>query len=240
LRYYFKYIAGLPERTVSAALVFGSAIHRGVEHHFNELLAGNEPPTLEALTGEYDRHWRDTDERIVKFGKDDDRESLHPLAQRMFAAFQASTFAQPEGHIIGVEEQLRGPVIAGCPDLLGRIDLLIETNESIVVTDLKTARSRWSSEQVADQAGQLLLYSELVRGMAPHKKLRLRFAVVTKAKLPSVDLYEVDANPKQIDRTKRIVERVWRAIEARSFYPAPTPMQCPTCPFRAPCRDWQG
>ena len=28
LRYYFHYIVGLPERTVSASLVFGSAIHR--------------------------------------------------------------------------------------------------------------------------------------------------------------------------------------------------------------------
>ncbi len=40
LRWYFKYIAGLPERTVSSSLVFGSAIHRSVEHHFNELMAG--------------------------------------------------------------------------------------------------------------------------------------------------------------------------------------------------------
>jgi RecB family exonuclease len=63
LRYYFRYIAGLPERTVSASLVFGAAIHRAVEHHFNELLAGNEPPNIEALVGEYDRHWSDIDAR---------------------------------------------------------------------------------------------------------------------------------------------------------------------------------
>ncbi|MBA4015746.1 MAG: hypothetical protein C0483_01015 [Pirellula sp.] len=38
LRYYFRYIAGLQERTVSASLIFGSAIHCAVEHHFNELM----------------------------------------------------------------------------------------------------------------------------------------------------------------------------------------------------------
>ena len=240
LRWYFKYVAGLPERTVSSSLVFGSAIHRSVEHHFNELMAGNEPPTLEALVGEYDRHWQETDESVVKFGKEEYKESLGPLAQRMLAAFQTSSMAKVEGHIIGVEEQLRGPVIAGAPDLLGRIDLLVETTNELIVTDLKTARSRWSAEQVADSGGQLLLYSELVRQLAPRKKLRLQFAVITKAKEPSVDLHEVAADPKQIDRTKRIVERVWRAIEAEHFYPSPSPMQCPTCPFRDQCRAWCG
>lgn len=240
LRWFFKYVAGLPERTVSSSLVFGSAIHRSVEHHFNELMAGNEPPTLEALIGEYDRHWQQTDEGVMKFGKEEDKESLGPLARRMLAAFQTSSMAKVEGHIIGVEEQLRGPVIAGAPDLLGRIDLLVETRDELIVVDLKTARSRWSAEQVADSGGQLLLYSELVRPLAPRKKLRLQFAVITKAKEPSVDLHEVVADRKQIDRTKRIVERVWKAIESGAFYPAPSPMQCPTCPFREPCRKWAG
>lgn len=240
LRYYFKYVAGLPERTVSSSLVFGSAIHRAVEHHFNELMVGSEPPTLDGLIGEYDRHWQETDESVVKFGKEEDKESLGPLAQRMLAAFQSSSMARVEGHIIGVEEQLRGPMIAGAPDLLGRIDLLVETRDELTVVDLKTARSRWSAEQVAESGGQLLLYAELVRQLAPRKKLRLRFAVITKAKEPSVDLHEVAADSKQIDRIKRIVERVWKAIETGTFYPAPSPMQCPTCPFRQPCRAWAG
>ncbi|HND55289.1 MAG TPA: PD-(D/E)XK nuclease family protein, partial [Pirellulaceae bacterium] len=143
LRYYFRYIAGLPERTVSASLVFGAAIHRAVEHHFNELLAGNEPPNIEALVGEYDRHWSDVESATVQFGKGDDRDSLSELARRMFAAFQGSPLAQPGGHVIGVEETLRGPIVAGIPDVLGRVDLLVESADELVLTDLKTSRSRW-------------------------------------------------------------------------------------------------
>src|SRR5688572_8464395 len=164
LRYYFRYVAGLPERTVASSLVFGSAVHRAVEHHFNELMAGNEPPSVEALLGEYDRHWQDVDPQAVQFGKEDDIESLGQLAQRMFTAFQTSDLATPAGRIIGVEEELRAPVVAGCPDLLGRVDLLVETSDALVVTDLKTSRARWSREQADDSAGQLLLYHELVRG----------------------------------------------------------------------------
>jgi CRISPR/Cas system-associated exonuclease Cas4 (RecB family) len=240
LRYFFKYVAGLPERTVSASLVFGSAVHRAAQFHFEELLAGNEPPCLDALIAEYDRHWQEVNPQLVQFGKDDDIESLGGLVSRMLAAFQASTVAKPVGQIIGIEEQLRGKVIDGCPDLLGRLDLLVETDDALVVTDLKTSRSRWSSEQVDDQSAQLLLYSQLVSRLAPGKRLRLQFAVITKTKEPAVDVHEVVYDQRRVERTKRVVEHVWRAIEGEHFYPAPSPLQCPSCAFRDACRAWKG
>ena len=240
LRYYFRYVAGLPERAVSSSLVFGGAVHRAVEHQFNELLAGNEPPCLEALLGEYHQHWLDLDGQTVHFGEKDDAASLEVLARRMLTAFQSSPLALPEGNILGVEEELRGPIVAGCPDVLGRLDLIVETSKAVIISDLKTSRSRWSREQVDDSAGQLLLYHELARDFAPGKQLRLQFAVITKAKEPSVELHEVTADAQQLDRTKRIVERVWQAIAAGSFYPAPSPLSCPSCSFREPCRAWHG
>lgn len=240
LRYFFRYVAGLPERTISSSLVFGSAVHRAVELHFNELLAGNEPPTADTLLGEYDRHWLEVDPTAVRFGKDESRERLGELAGRMLEAFQASSLAVPEGRIIGVEEELREPLLSGCPDVLGRIDLLIETTDELIVTDLKTARSPWSRSQADDSAGQLLLYHELVRDFAPRKRTRLQFAVITKSKEPSIELHEVPVDPKRIGRTKRVMERVWKAIEGKHFYPTPSPVACASCPFRQPCRDWQG
>lgn len=238
LRYYFRYVAGLPEKTISSSLVFGSAVHRAVEHHFNELMAGNEPPTLDALFGEYDRHWAEADPQVVQFCKDDDVESLSKLATKMFTAFQTSSLARPTGRIIGVEEELRGNIVAGCPDLLGRIDLIEETADELVVTDLKTSRSRWSRDQADDSAGQLLLYHELVRNFAPRKRVRLQFAVLTKTKEPAFDLHEVPADRRNVDRMKRIVERVWQAIDSQVFFPAPSTMQCSGCSFREPCRAW--
>jgi CRISPR/Cas system-associated exonuclease Cas4 (RecB family) len=240
LRYYFRYVVGLPERSVSASLVFGSAIHRAVEHHFNELMAGNEPPNLDALLAEYDRAWQERDPAEVNFGKDDDLESLAQLATRMLTTFQAHDFSKSNGTIIGVEEELRGDIIPGCPDVLGRVDLLIENANELVVTDLKTSRSRRSKNQAEDSAGQLLLYSELVKPLIPSKRVRLQFAVLTKTKEPAIDLHEVPMDQKRVDRVKRIVERVWQAIEREMFYPAPSPMNCPTCPFRGPCRTWPG
>lgn len=86
----------------------------------------------------------------------------------------------------------------------------------------------------------LLLYNELVKHWLPGKQLRLRFVVLTKTKEPVIDVHEPPAEPHRVDRTKWVVERVWRAIEAGAFYPAPSAMQCPGCLYREPCRAWQG
>jgi RecB family exonuclease len=238
LRHHFRYVMGLPESTVSASLVFGRAIHQAVEHHFNELLAGNEPPTLDALLAEYDRAWSEVDTNQVTFGKDDDVERLGQLSQRMLAAFQNSSIALPSGSIIGVEEELRGPIVSGCPDLLGRLDLIIESPDDVTIVDLKTSRTRWSTEQVDDQAEQLLLYSELLRTIVPGKTLRLQFAVITKTKEPAVELHEVAYSTARVERTRQSLRLIWGAIESGIVYPAPSLLGCGGCPFRDPCRVW--
>ncbi len=52
---------------------------------------------------------------------------LTGLAQRMLAVFQVNSLARPKGLILGIEEDLCGPVIPGYPDILGRLDLVVET-----------------------------------------------------------------------------------------------------------------
>ena len=240
LRYFFKYVVGLPEESVSASLVFGSAIHRSIEHHFRELLAGKPLPELDALLAVYRQEWGDRNGGQIRFGKEETKGSLDSLALRMLAAFAASDLAVPEGRILAVEEELRGSLIPGLPDLLARIDLIVETPNELVIADWKTSRTRWSAEQVEESASQLLLYSDLVRQLAPGKALRVEFAVLTKTKLPSAERHGFLVDPTQVERTKATVARVWWAIEAEHFYPAPSAMGCAACPFRQPCRQWTG
>jgi len=240
LKYFFRYIAGLPEETVSASLVFGSAIHRAIEHHFQELLAGNPPPELPALVEQYRAEWQERDPKLVRFGKVDDQQSLDELAQRMLGAFQKSDLSRPKGTILAVEEELRGSVIPGIPDLLGRVDLIIVTTDALVVSDWKTSRARWSRDQAEDSAEQLLLYTELARDFAPGKQLRIEFTVLTKTKEVTVEQHGLGVDPARVDRTKRVIERVWDAIQAQHFYPAPSITGCAGCPFHEPCRNWRG
>jgi RecB family exonuclease len=238
LRYYFRYVLGLPEETVSANLVFGAAFHAAVQFHFEQLLAGNPPPDLDTLLGVFWESWRERGTATIRFGKKDNLDSVGHLADRMLWAFQESAFAHPTGTILAVEEELRGPIVPGCPDLLARVDLLIDAGDALVLSDFKTSRGSWNEDDVVEAAPQLLLYSELAQELCDGKPLRLEFAVLTKTKSPVLTTHPVDLHPQLVDRTKRVVERVWQAITAQHFYPNPSPLNCPTCPFQAPCRAW--
>jgi putative RecB family exonuclease len=230
----------LPEPTVSASLVVGAGLHAGIEHHFRQLLIDNTPPSLDTLLDVFWSAWHERDGQVVVFGKGEDINSVGRLADRMFRAFQASSFAKPRGTIVGVEEELRGQIVPGLPDLLARVDLMVDEADVFVVTDFKSARSSWTDEHVGDAASQLLLYHELVKPLADGKPVRLRFAVLNKNKAPDLVMHDVPVDRQQIDRTKRIGERVWRTIRAGNFYPSPGPLNCHSCPYRQPCRAWKG
>lgn len=242
LCYRFKYIDSLPETVVSSALIFGGAIHSALGFHFTERLCGNEPPSLDQLLDAFQEAWRDRSEDCedIRFGKGEDHNSLSALADRMLNALREHPASESNDTVIGIEEELRGELIPGAPDLLARIDLLTTASDTLVITDFKTARSRWSQGQAENSSSQLLLYSELARRLMPDREVRLRFLVLTKTKTPTVEAFDVEVTPHLARRTIKAVEHTWRAIEAGHFYPAPSPINCPTCPFRSECNAWTG
>lgn len=240
LRWHFRYAQDLPEAFVSSGLVFGSAIHQAAELHYRELLSGNPAPDLDTLLSSYEAAWRERDLASIKFGKDEDINSLSDLAERVLTAFRTSPLANPSGQIVGVEEELRGRFVEECPELLARVDLLVDEGSELVVTDLKTAKSRWSQHQANDSGGQLMLYSELAKELMPGKPIRLQFLVITKSKSPVVELHKINIDSARIKRTRSIVRQVWQAMRRGIIFPSPSPMNCPNCPFQKPCRHWLG
>ncbi len=131
-------------------------------------------------------------------------------------------------------------LVEGVPDLFGRVDLLTENSDSLVITDIKTSRGKWSQEQVEDSGEQLLLYSHLASEISPGKKVATRFLVLTKTKEPVIEEHTREVSPVAVKRTLAGVERVWWAISAGNFYPAPSTMNCASCGYRAACRGLGG
>lgn len=240
LRHWFRYTAKLPEESVSAAVVLGSALHAAVEHHFRALLAGEGPPSHDVLLDVFWADWNARDQDIIRFSAGEDANSVGKLADRMLVAFRSSEFARPHGSIVAIEEELRGRIIDGVPDLLARLDLVVDEGDAIAVTDFKSTRSAWNEDHVADAATQLYLYYALVQDLADGRPVRLRFAVLTKGKVPELRLHEVPSDPRRIRRATRVAANIWRAMRMGVVFPNPSPMNCPTCPYRAPCREWQG
>jgi len=91
-----------------------------------------------------------------------------------------------------------------------------------------------------DKPDHTSVLGELASRLAPERSLRLQFAVLTKSKSPVVEVHEVTVDPSRVDRTKRVFERTWSAIESGLVYPAPSVMNCSGCPFQQPCREWTG
>ena len=240
LKYKFRYVDGLPEESVSAALVFGTGIHTAIEQHFQATLAGDAQPDVEKLMFAYRSAWLPHEPDAVSFGSKETRESLDDLAGRMLTAFLASEYAGVNGRVLGVEEEIRGMLVEGVPDLYGRVDLLTEDTDSLVITDVKTSRGKWSPEQVEDSGEQLLLYSHLASEISPGNKIATRFLVLTKTKEPVIEEHVREVNLADVKRTLVGVERVWRAIESGVFYPAPSVVACSGCGYREACRAWVG
>ncbi len=153
----------------------------------------------------YGDAWNERDGQ-VHFGKDD-RTSLDSLAHRMLLAFQQSASALPQGRILAIGEELRGQLVPGVPDLLARVDLIVDQPDSLVIRDWKTSHSRWSREQVDESVEQLLLYSELIRDVAPGKKIKVEFTVLTKTKDVNLDRHSIDVDRVKVARIKRISSR---------------------------------
>jgi putative RecB family exonuclease len=240
LKYWFRYVAGMPEETVSSALVFGTGIHAAIESFYRAELAGEAKPDVEQLLFAYRSAWLPQDPEAIQFGTSETRASLDALATKTLAAFLKSPAASVQGRVLGVEEEIRGTFVEGVPDLYGRIDLVTEDDDQLVLTDFKTSRGKWSTEQADDASEQLVLYSKLAGELAPGKKLVTRFLVLTKTKEPVIEEHLGEVRPDRVARAVTSVERVWRAISAGNFYPAPSVVGCASCGYRQACEGWRG
>ncbi len=240
LKWHFRYVQRLPEEVIGSALVFGSSVHSGVQRHFESLLETGHAPDLDALLEAFDQCWETFDSELIKFGRADNAESMRELAAKMFTAFQASDFASPDGTIVAIEESLRGEFVAGMPDVLARVDLAVQDGDDLVLTDFKTSRSRWTGEQAQNSAEQLLLYADLAGRVLDGKRIKLQFAVVTKAKTPQLEVHEVSLDMARLNRSKAIYGKVWDAIQSGNVYPSPSQMNCHACGYKSACRAWTG
>jgi putative RecB family exonuclease len=239
LKYQYRYVDQFPEEYVSYSLIFGSAIHAALEVFFRERLSTRQTLGIDALMAVYHESWIETDLSNIRFGKGEDLAGQGRLAERMLQAFLDSHASRPSGAIVGIEEEVRAPVIANCPDLLARLDLMVESEDAILITDFKTSRARWSAAETDANEGQLLIYHEVIRELAD-KPIRLQFAVITKTKQPDIELRTVDPDPQKIERIRRLVQNVWASIQTGLFYPVPSAMNCPGCGYRDRCSRWNG
>ena len=249
-KFSFSYIEKAEPEFIPNSLIFGGSIHSVLELYYRCKLEGL-AVTKEALLSAYHDSWQQQlakakelagKEVPVKYNKAQDIDTLHALADRMISAFLASQLAQPKGIILGVEEHLTVELDPELPDVLAKVDLVLQTDGSLHVVDFKTSRSRWNDQKALESADQLVLYGATLETMSAslHLPVKLHFAVMTKAKTPVVQLVQVPTSPMQLQTLKETVGSVWQHIQSGNFYPSPSPMNCGGCQFRSRCPVFAG
>src|SRR5437867_1915608 len=65
LKFFFRYVAGLAEKTISTSLAFGSAMHAALQWHFEQLLAADKPPSHDTLLEVFWDDWHVHDHQTM-------------------------------------------------------------------------------------------------------------------------------------------------------------------------------
>lgn len=245
LKWYHQYVQRLKPERISSALLMGIGFHAGIELHFQSLMAAEPEPSLNALMDSYGQAWNQQSGNIpVAYGRGQDYESVANQARRMFETFQSSAYATVQGQIIGLEESFKVVLHPSLPDLAGRVDLLSydQTSNVLYITDYKTSRSLWRSDQAREQSNQLMLYAEGCKALARDlgAEIKLRFVVVTKTKDPKIEVIPIDFDPFEVNRSKGVLRAVFQAMLTGVTYPAPSPLSCTSCGYRRRCDEWTG
>lgn len=240
-KFAYRYIEEAAPEFVPAALAFGSAFHAAVDCVHQARIEGQPVPSVESILSRYDEAWKSEVESDVRFAKEEDSITLRESAERMLDAYREFILVSGVGEsasIIAIEESRRFGLLADVPPIEMRLDLLeLTASGDLIVSDVKTSRSRWNDTNAREHLPQLILYANgllpLVKELGA-KRIVPRFVVVTKAKKPVVQVIEPKATQEDVSRLKDQVAATWSAIQAGIFVKRES-WACTQCPFQKRC-----
>ena len=238
-KYFLQYVDRRPPAFRPIALAFGTAWHAAVGHRLEAHRDGQVAPAEELYEVFRDvlEHEAARPGPPVLF--DDEEAHLEQTIDagiRMLDVF-LERVSLP-ARVIGVEvpfvielvDQLTGEVVSR--PLIGAIDALVEDEHAACVVELKTAKRRWSSDQL-DYDPQMTAYAMAARELG-YVNPKLALVVATKTKTPDV---QIERLVRHQNDERELVETAFtleRAIEA-GVDTRVRGWACKTCPYSEAC-----
>lgn len=238
LRFYFQRVIRLPQKSVGSSLVLGSSVHAALAE-YHRTVQQNEPTDTVKLHQIMADTWTMREsETPISFR---DGETQDELMAQGISLVELYLKEPPPENIIAIEQEIIAPLHNSQGEyletpLVAVLDLITEGNEEMTVREFKTS-GRAYSEIEAETSLQPTCYVNAVQeslGIAP----TVEYTVLVKTKTPKVQRLTTVRNDDDLGRLGDIVENIERAIQAQAFYPVETPLNCSTCPYRRPCREW--
>lgn len=240
LSFYFERVVKLPKRTVSDAQVLGSSVHFALAYYHGKLQrrAAVDPAEVRDY---FLQAWQERCDLAEVIHHDD--QSSEDLKAQGVALIGLYLEQPPPENIVAVEEPLFCPIANSRGEYLEKPllvipDLINREGAFPKVREIKTANRAYSESEIAASL-QPACYGNAVFELTGEEPL-IEFTVLVKTKTPKLQRIEAPRNLADFSRLGDIVEAIDQAVNAGIFYPVESPMNCSSCPFYRPCREWSG
>jgi hypothetical protein len=228
--------------------VEGIVVHAGIEAHLKALQAKQELPveeTVELLDAVLFEEEMKGEVRYGKKTRDEVLERLVGLFSEWVKVFKV------EGEIVAVESEVRALLPGFDLPLLGYADLIVRSENGLVVTDFKTTASKPYGDDLFDPLDlQRLAMTHGVVSVTGEPVVGWRWVHLVKTVKPQVidDPWAVRAEDRETElaRLRAIVNpsiRAMRDVEEGRTQPVPNQSwfaPCSSCGYRLKCAAWTG
>jgi DNA helicase-2/ATP-dependent DNA helicase PcrA len=222
LKYQYVHVWRVPLLT-HHRVVFGSAVHKAVQRHFQARLGG-QPFGEDEIVEAFRAAW--VSEGFLSREHEEQRQRA---GEEMLRRFHRADAAAPL-HPTAVEEDFA--FYAGDTKVVGRYDLVVEDAGRVTLLDFKTGAvdDPKKAQERAAESVQLDLYALAflrTRGRLPDwVELRFLETGLSGGRRPTVERAEA---------MEAQVREVASAVRARAFPARPSYLACGQCPFRDIC-----
>ena len=235
LQYHFQYELGVTWEKTPSAVLFGGAVHKGVEAINNQLMNGG--VDLKTAKTEFATAWKDVTSAEEIAWKEDPSE-LYEKGGQLLELYADEMKGQKPTE---VELPFRLPIIdpktglfISQMDFVGKIDAIF-TDDTVV--EIKTV-GRSPVQQEVDQNVQITLYSWAYRLLYGKPEKAIKVVNLVKTKDPKIAVVETQRTDRDHSWLLGTTFQVIRAIENKLFYPNPIGgFGCFNCQYREHCKD---
>ncbi|MCA9026796.1 MAG: PD-(D/E)XK nuclease family protein [Planctomycetaceae bacterium] len=239
LHYYFQRILKLPQTSVGSGLVFGSAVHRALEV-YHRFLKDKLEPVEQQIQHAFQQAWltREQEQRIEYKAKES-RDDLIAQGWELLKLYMAEP---PPTEIVAIEQRLLVPLHNSEGEyletpLLAFADLITREEGTLKVSEFKTSGRAYGEFEV-ESSLQATCYANAVLEVTSEWPT-LEYLILVKTKTPKLQRFKTARNEVDLGRLGDLVENIERAVSNQIFYPIETPLNCSTCHYRQPCREWK-
>lgn len=237
--YEYRYVRGAQAEFTPMPLAFGSAFHEALAHHYGWLKAGEASPSLEASKQRFvDSFTAARNGDVPLQHDDDDSETVDMLQAKGLEMVQAAlTHPLASSEVLAVEQtftvDLHHPDTGEVLDikLLGVVDLVINDDGTRTIVEHKTSARKYTADQLMFDVQP----SAYAAGQLGWGDVGLKFNVVTKTKVPAVQVEDLRRDDNDIEDFLRTAVGVLAAVDAGISFPI-RGWACRGCQFKARCK----